>query len=130
MRTIDYLFGKKPATRLAKAVFYVAWFSMLPDFFNVNWLGINWPSISLTLMLSAFFLTGFFITFANKETLIDYCGPTTRLGREISSPIKGKHTSASMRVIGVFFMLGTCYIAYDTFHRSAYNGSTTTRSSK
>jgi hypothetical protein len=81
-------------------------------------------------MLFAFFVTGCFMTFATKESLIDYWRPKTRLGRELSDPAKGAITLGSMKVIGVLFMIATLYVAYDTHHERKYNGSQTTRSSE
>ena len=130
MQLVNYLFGERPATRVAKGIFYLAWLSMLPNFFNASWLGVGWMNISMPLMLFAFFTTGGFMTFASKESLIDYWRPKTRLGREIADPIKGTITLGSMRVIGVLFMVVTLYFAYDAHREWKYNGSQTTRSSK
>jgi len=130
LKLVNYLFGEKPATRVAKSIFYLAWLSMLPDFFNATWLGVDWMKLSMPLMLFAFFVTGCFMTFATKESLIDYWRPKTRLGRELSDPAKGAIKLRSMRVIGVLFMIATLYLAFDTQHERKYNGSQTTRSSK
>ena len=114
MRVIDYLFGKKPATRLTQAIFYFAWLSMLPSFF------INqgrWMNLSTQLLCLSFFTTGLFMTLATRESLIDLWKPNSKIGRQLADPTKGKMTQWTMRVIGIGFMIGILYVGYETLHR-------------
>jgi hypothetical protein len=114
MRIINYLFGEKPATRATKAIFYIAWLSMLTGFLGLHW---SWLNLSMPLVGLSFFTIGIFMTFTGKDSLVDFWRPNTRLGRELLDPAKGKRVMLSMRMVGIAFMVGILYVTYVTFHR-------------
>jgi hypothetical protein len=114
VRIFDYLFGKKLATGLTQAIFYVAWLSMLPTFFISQ---DRWISLSMQLVCLSFFTTGLFMAFANRESLIDLWKPDSRIGRELADPAKGQMMQRTMRLIGIGFMIGMLYVGYKTLHR-------------
>ncbi len=118
MRIINYLFGEKLAGRVVKAIFFVAWFSMLPNFFNATWHGRAWLDYSMPLLLLSFFAVGVFSLFANRESLIDFWRPTSKLARQLANPQTGNATRFSFRAVGFCFVVFTTYIAYEMFHAS------------
>ena len=119
MRIINYMFGEKLATRITKAIFYIAWLSMLPNFFDSKWYGIAWMNISTPLVLISFFTVGLFSVFANKDTLIDFWRPNSRLGKDLADPQKGQIVIYSSRAVGLCFIAFTTYAAYTMFHLSS-----------
>lgn len=118
MKIVNYLFGERPATRAAKAIFYIAWLSMLPGFFNADRHGFAWLNYSMPLLLLAFFATGVFMTFASKDSLIDYWRPKLRLGRTLSDPQQGTMTVRSMRATGICFMILIPCVVFSMFYLS------------
>jgi len=101
MKIIHFLFGKRPETRAPKGIFLMALLSMLPNFFNMNWRGLAWMNYSMPLLLLSFFTTGISMTFASKDSLIDYWRPKSGLGRALSDPQRGMMVVRSMRTTGI-----------------------------
>jgi hypothetical protein len=111
------MFGERLATRVTKAIFYIAWLSMLPNFFDATWHGVSWMNISMPLVLASFFTVGLFSVFASRDTLIDFWRPNSKLGRDLADPQKGHTAVYSFRVVGLCFIAFTAYAAYTSLHR-------------
>jgi hypothetical protein len=109
-------FGKRLSSRITQGVFYVAWLSMVAGFFRKSG---PWFDISLPLMLLSFFLVGALITFSDREGLVDFFGPETKSGRDLSNPVKAASLIKGVRFLGIFFMGFMVYLGYEMFHDRA-----------
>jgi hypothetical protein len=123
MRIVNRLFGTKLTTRLTKGLFYIAWLSMIPMFFNANWMNVSMP-----LMLLSFFTVGLFSALANKDSLIDFWGSDAKVERDLSDPLKSATAVRSFRIVGIMFMVLIPYITFDYLHQQyRRNTPSTTR---
>ena len=91
---------------------------MMPNFFNASWHGRAWMNYSMPLVLLSFLSVGLFSIFASREGLIDFWQSNTRLGRDLTDPIKASLTIRTFRITGIVFVLFVAYISYTMFHLS------------
>jgi hypothetical protein len=105
-------FGKRFSSRVTQGVFYIAWLSMVARIFEK---GDRWLHISMPLMLRSFFLVGGLITFTDREGLVDFFGPDTKAGRDLSDLMKANSLIRGMRVLGILFMTFMLYLGFEMF---------------